>query len=329
MTMTEFRDDYDLPWKDIIEAYFEAFIQFFFPEIHTEIDWSRGYEFLDQELSQVVRDAELGKRVVDKLVKVWTRSGDETWVLLNIEVQSQEESNFGARIFTHYYRLRDRYDVPIVNLAILGDERANWRPGLFRAAQWGCEVDFRFPIVKLVDYQSRWVELEESRNPFAIVVMAHLKTKETKKDLPARKEWKFRLTRMLYEREYERQDILNLFRFIDWILELPEGLKQEFKSDLKRYEQEKQMPYITSIERMGIEQGRQEGERSILLRQLTRKFGLLSEETIAQVSRLSIEHLDELAEELFDFNDLADLNHWLAIDRPQHAPKESSFRHDR
>jgi len=36
------------------------------------------------------------------------------------------------------------------------------------------------------------------------------------------------------------------------------SLKQEFKSDLKRYEQEKQMPYITSIERMGIEQGREE-----------------------------------------------------------------------
>jgi hypothetical protein len=165
--MTEFRDEYDLPWKDIIEAYFEAFMQFFFPEIHAEIDWSRGYEFLDQELSQVVRDAELGKRVVDKLVKVWTRAGDETWVLLNIEVQSQEESNFGARIFTHYYRLRDRYDVPIVNLVILGDERANWRPGLFRSAQWGCEVDFRFPIVKLLDYESRWAELEAEPNPFA------------------------------------------------------------------------------------------------------------------------------------------------------------------
>jgi hypothetical protein len=84
-------------------------------------------------------------------------------------------------------------------------------------------VDFRFPIVKLLDYQSRWSELEESQNPFAIVVMAHLKTKETKKDLPARKEWKFTLTRMLYEREYEREDIINLFRFLDWILEQHSG----------------------------------------------------------------------------------------------------------
>jgi hypothetical protein len=59
-------------------------------------------------------------------------------------------------------------------------------------------------IVKLLDYQAHWEDLEASLNPFlnpfAIVVMAHLKTKETRKDFRARKEWKFRLTRMLYDR---------------------------------------------------------------------------------------------------------------------------------
>ncbi len=313
--MTEFRDDYDVPWKDMIEDYFEPFMQFFFPQIHAEIDWSRGYEFLDQELSQVVRDAELGKRVVDKLVKVWTRSGNETWVLLNIEVQSQEESNFSARIFTHYYRLRDCYNVPIVNLAVLGDERLNWRPSTFQTEQWGCAVDFRFPIVKLLDYQSHWAELEVNPNPFAIVVMAHLKTKETKKDLQARKEWKFRLTRMLYERDYERRDILSLFRFLDWILELPDPLKQEFKSDLKRYEQEKQMSYITSIERMGIEEGRKEGrkegERSVILRQLNRRVGTFPDSIIDRIQKLSIDRLEALSEALLDFTKLDDLMDWL------------------
>jgi hypothetical protein len=36
--MPEIRDAYDTPWKDILEDYFEDFIAFFFPEIHTEID---------------------------------------------------------------------------------------------------------------------------------------------------------------------------------------------------------------------------------------------------------------------------------------------------
>jgi hypothetical protein len=68
-------------------AYFEDFVQFFFPQIHAEIDWIQGYDFLDRELLQVVRDAELGKRVADKLVKVWKLSGEETWVLAHIEIQ--------------------------------------------------------------------------------------------------------------------------------------------------------------------------------------------------------------------------------------------------
>jgi hypothetical protein len=46
--------DYDSPWKEALEAYFPLFLAFFFPEVHTAIDWSRGYELLDKELQQVV-----------------------------------------------------------------------------------------------------------------------------------------------------------------------------------------------------------------------------------------------------------------------------------
>ncbi len=62
--------DYDSPWKDLLNDYFQDFMAFFFPETHADIDWSRGYESLDKELSQIVRDAELGKRLADKVVKV-------------------------------------------------------------------------------------------------------------------------------------------------------------------------------------------------------------------------------------------------------------------
>jgi hypothetical protein len=285
--MTEPRDEFDSPWKDILEAYFQDFMQFFFPQVHADIDWSRGYDFLDQELRQVVRDAELGKRLVDKLVKVWKRSGEETWVLAHIEIQSQEESNFSDRMFVYYYRLRDRYKRPIASLAILGDERATWRPQPFRQELWGCEATFQFPIIKLLDYESRWVELEGSQNPFAIAVMAHLKTKETRHDAEARKEWKFRLTRRLYEQGYERQAILNLFRFLDWIMELPEGLKQAFWAELEQYERERQMPYVTSIEQMA----KQEERRSLALKMLQENLPL---ETIARITAFTIAQLQQL-----------------------------------
>ena len=82
--MAEPQSDYDSPWKEALEYYFEAFMAFFFSQAHADIAWSRGYEFLDKELQQVVRDAELGRRLADKLVKVWRNDGQEAWVLVHI-----------------------------------------------------------------------------------------------------------------------------------------------------------------------------------------------------------------------------------------------------
>ena len=120
LTMTEQRTAFDNPWKDAIESYFQDFIAFFFPQIQAEIDWSHAPEFLDTELQQVVRDAELGKRLADKLVKVWSREGAETWVLVHIEVQSSEEADFAKRMFVYNYRLRDRYNRSVTSLARAG-----------------------------------------------------------------------------------------------------------------------------------------------------------------------------------------------------------------
>ena len=50
-------DDYDSPRKGLIEGYFPDFMAWFFPQAHAGIDGARGYEFLDQELAQVTRDA--------------------------------------------------------------------------------------------------------------------------------------------------------------------------------------------------------------------------------------------------------------------------------
>jgi len=71
---------------------------------------------------------------------------------------------------------------------------------------------------------------------------------------------------MLYEKGYSKKEVLNLFRFIDWVLILPEELEELFHDELTEYEKEKNMPYITSIERIGEKRGILLGEkRGILL----------------------------------------------------------------
>jgi hypothetical protein len=121
------RHDFDSPWKEGLEEYFPEFMAFFFPEIEQDIDWDRGITFLDTELQQVVRDAELGRRWADKLVQVWRKDGQETWVLCHIEIQNQKEEGFALRMLVYNYRLRDRYNIPVVSLAVLSDENSGDR----------------------------------------------------------------------------------------------------------------------------------------------------------------------------------------------------------
>ena len=295
--MTETGIDFDNPWKASLAKYFEAFMAFFFPDAHADVDWGRGYELLDKELQAVTRDAEIGRRHVDALVKLWCKDGEEAWVLAHVEIQSQQDSDFARRMFVYHYRIYDRHERAIASFGILGDEVRSWRPTQFGQELWGSRIEFQFPIVKLLDYQERWQELEASANPFSNVVMAHLKAQETRYDLSERKAWKLALTRRLYEKGYERQDILDLFRFIDWMLELPKDLESEFWQTIEQYETEKNMPYITSVERMGVEKGIETGSmqtrREDILAILETRFEVAAPQSIAE-SLEGIENLDVL-----------------------------------
>ena len=99
------RTDFDSPWKEAIEQYFQDFLAFFFPAMHAGIDWNKGYEFLDKELERVVHDAMLGRRYADKLVKVFLPDGHETWLWIYIEVQGYPDTGFRQRMFVYHYRI--------------------------------------------------------------------------------------------------------------------------------------------------------------------------------------------------------------------------------
>jgi hypothetical protein len=256
--------DYDSPWKDALDLFFEAFLALLFPKIHAQIDWSRGYESLDKEFQQVVREAALGRRYVDKLVKVWTRDGVECWVLIHIEVQTTRDPEFLRRMYVYNYRVDDRYDRPVASLAVLADDDPDWRPSEYHRNVFGCEVGIRFPPVKLLDFAAHEAMLEASTNPFAKVVLAHLKAQETHGDPTARHAWKIRLVRGLYERGFTAKDVRELFRLIDWMMELPPELVGVFRQELDQIQEEKRMPYVTSIERLARREGMREGIESLL-----------------------------------------------------------------
>ena len=237
--------------------------------------------------------------------------GDDAWVLVHIEVQGQPVRDFARRMFVYYYRIFDRYERPIMSVAILGDEQPNWRPGHFEQELWGCRVELRYPMVKLLDWQERDAELAASANPFAVVVRAYLAALATAGAMDARGRAKLELIRAMYERGYDRVRILELFRLIDWLLTLPAALEAALWREIVRIEEEQRMPYITSVERIGMERGeqigRREGERAMLRRLIWGRFGRIPEGLDQRLAAADEAELDELADRIAAAGSLDDL----------------------
>jgi predicted transposase YdaD len=302
--MSTSSDDYDSPWKDAVTRYFPEFMAFYFPIAHGEIDWQQPCVFLEQELAQVVHDAELGRRRVDKLVRVVKRGGMDEWVFVHIDVQGRFDKKFAERVFVYNYRIYDRYRRPVASLAVLADTGARWKPVSFHYKLFGCEVGIRYPVVKLNDYAARIDELLVQPNAFALVTAAHLLTQQTRGQLVKRFAAKGRLARLLFERQWDRQRIVDLFNVIDWMMRLPASLQTQLMGDIEALEREHQMPYISSFERRGLERGRQEGRQEgkseALARLLEKRFGPIPSSVAARVANATPTQLEAWLEAILE-----------------------------
>jgi hypothetical protein len=111
----------------------------------------RGYQFLDKELEQVARDAELGKRYadkVDKLVQLWQIDGEAAWVMVHVEIQGKKDADFAKRMYVYNYRIFDRYERAVAGMAVLADNQIGWKPDYYTSRLFGCGTGIRFPVVK-------------------------------------------------------------------------------------------------------------------------------------------------------------------------------------
>ncbi len=84
---------------------------------------------------------------------------------------------------------------------------------------------------------------------------------ETDHDHQARRVWKVRLITGLYDRGFDREDIRQLCRLIDWFLRLPDELEKQVCLEIERFEEARKMTYVTSFERIGIKKGEKRGEK--------------------------------------------------------------------
>lgn len=77
-------------WLKNLSAFFEDCID--------QIDFSKGFVFLDKELSQLFPRSDASLRYADKLFKAWLTGGEEQWLLIHVEVQGYTDPTFSRRM---------------------------------------------------------------------------------------------------------------------------------------------------------------------------------------------------------------------------------------
>jgi flagellar biosynthesis/type III secretory pathway protein FliH len=107
----------------------------------------------------------------------------------------------------------------------------------------------------------------------------------------------------LFEHGWSQFEVARLFRLLDWLMALPEAMEPIFWQEIKQFQEEKKMPFVTTPEKIGRaeglkigreegrlegrQEGRQEGLRNAVQIALESRFGGASkpiEEGLARVN---------------------------------------------
>lgn len=239
------------------------------------------------------------------------RDGSVRWVLIHIEVQAQRDAALGRRVLDYNYRIFKQYGQPVGSLVVLADDDPKWHPKAFHTRVPGTVMGISFATVKLLDYVGRDDELLASRNPFALVTLAHLRTQAARHDPDQLYAAKWQLTKLLYQRGRSKQRILMLFKVINWMMALPTPHQERYWQAVLQLEKERKVEWISPLEQsfidkgvkkglerglqrgleQGLEQGRREGAVLVLERLLVQRFGPLPLTARRKLAKANIEQV--------------------------------------
>jgi hypothetical protein len=243
-------------------------------------------------------------KIVDLLAQV-RLAGQEVGFLIHLEAQSSSKANFARRMFFYFARLHQKYLQPIYPIVLFSfDEPYREEPNQYSVEFDDLKVmEFNFFPIQL--NRLNWRDFLNQRNPVAAALMAKMQI-----DIADRPRVKVECLRLLATLRLDPARSQLISGFVDTYLRLNVQEEQVFQTEvgtLEETEREDIMQIVTSW----MEQGIVEGERSLVLRQLTRRLGTLPMSAEAQVQALALPQLEALGEALLDFVQLSDLTDWL------------------
>jgi predicted transposase YdaD len=299
----------DTLWKSILEDVFIDFLRFFYPNADEIFDLERGFEFLDKELEDISpQQNEEDIRYVDKLVKVWLKSGEEEWILIHVDVQGQPQKAFPERMYIYNYRIRDRYNRRVVAWAILTDKNKRFVPNQYKESYLGTSIAYQYNIYKVITQDEQL--LRESNNPFAIVILTVLLAlKKEKLGELELIDLKLELVKHLLQKEIPKKKIRALMNFLKHYVRFNDENTRIFERKLeqftgKTYPMGIEQFLLQRAEDQGVKKGIEKGiEKGVDINKQevirnARVKEKLSIETIANIVALSPQRVRQILDKM-------------------------------
>ncbi|MFM7276873.1 MAG: Rpn family recombination-promoting nuclease/putative transposase, partial [Microcystis aeruginosa] len=217
-------------------------------------------------------------------------------LILHIEFQTDPKEDIPYRMLDYASRLYRRYpDKPIHQVVIY--LRKSDSPKVRQNDYKQGKTSHQFEVIRLWEQPSEPLLKAPGLFPFAILAQA-----EKQENL-------LRQIAQEIEQISDSREQSNLAASTAILAGLV--LEKDIIQRLLRKDIMKESVIYQEIWSEGLQEGRQEGEANLVLRQLNRRVGDISPELLPNIRSLDLEQLENLGEALLDFQSPQDLEEWL------------------
>ncbi len=286
-------------WKGILEDFFADFLRMIFEKADDIFDFSRGFTFLEQELSEIKPGYGVKHpKVVDKLVGVFVKSGEKLWVRVHIEVQGNAHRDFGRRMFKYFSRIFDKHE-PVISIAVFLEKGNKNNTPVYKYSYHGTSVEFIFNTCYVADLDEQ--KLSRSVNPFSKVLLAAKLVTQRELSVQDIFDKKKAIARQLLALDLPAEKIRRLLDFLIAYVHFEEKeINNKFGAELELLTVKKETMGITEqildiAKQDGIREGKN-ASREIISKNLLKKG--LDIYLIHEVTAMPIKKLEELKREL-------------------------------
>ncbi|BBN99739.1 transposase [Sporolactobacillus terrae] len=294
--------DHDRRFKVLLHAFFDEFLEAFFPKIYQALDLSEK-KFLSEELFADMVEGD--KKRADVIAETKLKSKKDVILIVHLEAQNYYQDDFSERMYIYYSMIYLKFRKPVLPIAIFSYDGVRDEPDEFVVKVPHLMVVSAFHFLKLELSRMSWRKFMNSNNPAAAALMSKMNYSKRERVQVRLAFIRQMITMHLGE---ARESMINGFfetylqlekeevdQLMDQAKKLPEEIREEvLKWPNSFYDRGKKEGIEQGIEQ-GIEEGIEQGERKAkeqFVRKLLQKG--MSHTEISELTGLSNKEIIKL-----------------------------------